>query len=157
MTDLLRLAAALLASLAVGFLGAFATMDGVRVWYPTLVKPPFNPPSWVFGPVWTTLYLMMGVACWLVWRAGTDRPEVRAALTLYVVQLVFNLAWSYLFFGIRQPLIALVEIVLLLALIVWTMARFAPISSAAAWLLAPYAAWVSFATVLNGALWWLNR
>ena len=78
-------------------------------------------------------------------------------MALYVVQLGFNLTWSYLFFRLRQPLIALVEIVLLLALIVWTMVRFAPISTPAAWLLAPYAVWVSFATVLNGALWWLNR
>jgi len=153
----LRLLVAVLVPLGIGGLGAFATMDGVRTWYPTLVQPSFAPPSWVFGPVWTTLYIMMGVASWLVWRSGAGRPEVRIALGLYAAQLVLNLAWSWLFFGLRMPGLALVEILALLALILWTIARFAPISRPAAWLLAPYAAWVSFASLLNGAYWWLNR
>lgn len=143
--------------LGVGALGALATMDGVRTWYPTLVRPSFAPPSWVFGPVWTTLYVMMGVASWLVWRTGSARPEVRSALTVYGVQLALNLAWSWLFFGLHQPLPALVDIVVLLALIVVTARRFARIDRAAGALLVPYLAWVSFATALNAAFWWLNR
>jgi len=100
---------------------------------------------------------MMGVASWLVWREGLARPDVRSALTLYGVQLAFNLAWSWLFFGLRQPLLALVDIVVLLALVAITVARFAPVSRTAAGLMLPYLAWVAFATALNGAFWWLNR
>ena len=143
--------------LAVGALGALGTMDGVRSWYPSLTRPSFAPPSWVFGPVWTTLYVLMGVASWLVWREGTARPEVRSALALYAVQLAFNLAWSWLFFGFRQPAAALADIVVLLALIAVTAQRFARISRIAALLMLPYLAWVAFATMLNAAFWWLNR
>jgi len=148
---------AVLLPLVVGMLGSFATMDSVRSWYPTLVRPSFAPPTWVFGPVWSALYVMMGVASWLVWRRGLARPEVRAALTLYGIQLVFNLAWSGIFFGLRQPLAALIEIGILLALIVLTALRFAAVSRTAAALMLPYIAWVTFATVLNGGFWWLNR
>ena len=143
--------------LVVGVLGSFTTMDAVREWYPTLVRPSFAPPTWVFGPVWTTLYVMMGAASWLVWRQGFAKPEVRSALALYGVQLVFNLAWSSLFFGLRQPFVALIEIGLLLALIAITGLRFAAVSRTAAVLMVPYLAWVAFATVLNGGFWWLNR
>ncbi len=157
MTKVLSFLTALFLPLVVGGLGSLATMGGVRTWYPTLTRPSFAPPDWVFGPVWTALYLMMGVSSWLVWRAGADRPEVRTALALYLLQLGLNLAWSWLFFGLHRPGLALIEILLLLALIVWTMLRFAPISTAAGWLLAPYAAWVTFATALNAGFWWLNR
>ena len=143
--------------LAVGALGALGTMDGVRSWYPSLRRPSFAPPSWLFGPVWTTLYVMMGVASFLVWREGPARPEVRSALMLYAIQLVLNLAWSWLFFGFRQPLAALVDIIVLLALIAVTAQRFARVSRIAAVLLLPYLAWVAFATALNSGFWWLNR
>ena len=155
--SLTALAAALLLPLGVGALGALATSASVRTWYSTLVRPSFAPPSWVFGPAWTALYVMMGVASWLVWREGLARPDVRSALTLYGVQLAFNLAWSWLFFGLRQPLLALVDIVVLLVLVAITVARFAPVSRTAAGLMVPYLAWVAFATALNGAFWWLNR
>jgi tryptophan-rich sensory protein len=155
--SLAALAVAVLLPLGVGALGALATSGSVRTWYPTLVRPSFAPPSWVFGPTWTALYVMMGVASWLVWREGFARPDVRSALALYGVQLVFNLAWSWLFFGLRQPLTALVDIVVLLALVALTLARFASVSRAAAGLMLPYLAWVAFATALNGAFWWLNR
>jgi len=151
------LVAAVLLPLAVGVLGSFSTMDSVRTWYPTLVRPSFAPPSWVFGPVWTTLYLMMGLASWLVWRQGLARPEVRGALGYYGVQLVFNLIWSWLFFGLQRPFFALLDIVVLLVLIGVTAIRFAAVSRGAALLLLPYLAWVAFATVLNGGFWWLNR
>lgn len=157
MTQAIALVVAIALPLLVGALGSVFTFDAVRTWYPTLVRPAFAPPSWVFGPVWTTLYVMMGLASWLVWRAGFARPEGRRALTLYAVQLGFNLAWSWLFFGIRQPLLALVDIVVLLVLIGVTVHRFAALSRGAALLLVPYLTWVGFATVLNGAFWWLNR
>jgi tryptophan-rich sensory protein len=143
--------------LAVGALGALGTLDGVRTWYPTLRRPSFAPPSWLFGPVWTTLYVMMGVASWLVWREGAARLEVRSALALYGIQLVFNLAWSWLFFRLRQPSVALINIVVLLALIAVTAQRFAAVSRIASVLMLPYLAWVAFATALNAGFWWLNR
>ncbi len=148
---------ALLLPLGVGALGSLPTAGAVREWYPTLVQPSFAPPAWVFAPAWTALYLMMGVASWLVWRRGVARPEVRGALAIYAVQLALNLAWSWIFFGMRRPLPALVEIVVLLALIGLTTLRFAAVSRAAALLMTPYLAWVAFATALNGAFWWLNR
>jgi tryptophan-rich sensory protein len=151
------LVAAVALPLAVGALGASATFDGVRSWYPTLVRPSFAPPSWVFGPVWTTLYVMMGVASWLAWRERAARREVRSALALYGIQLVFSLAWSWLFFGLRRPGLALIDIALLLVLIALTARRFARVSRMAGLLLLPYWAWVAFATVLNAAFWWLNR
>jgi translocator protein len=155
--SLAALAAAVLLPLGVGALGGLATSTSVRTWYPNLVRPSFAPPSWLFGPVWTTLYVMMGVASWLVWREGFTKPEVRSALALYGVQLAFNLAWSWLFFGLRQPLLALIDIVVLLALVALTVGRFAPVSRTAAGLMLPYLVWVAFAAALNGAFWWLNR
>jgi len=148
---------AVLLPLAIGGLGAVFTMDAVRTWYPTLVRPSFAPPSWLFGPVWTALYIMMGVASWLVWREGFARPAVRVALALYAVQLVLNLAWSWIFFGQRQTLAALVEIVVLLAFIVVTALRFGAVSRTAGLLMLPYAAGTTFATALNAGFWWLNR
>lgn len=142
---------------AVGALSGWATRSGVRTWYVDLEKPAFTPPSWVFAPAWITLYFLMGVASWLVWRQGADRPEVRAALGLYAAQLVLNGLWSLLFFGARRPGIALVEIVVLFVLIVATTWRFFPLSRAAGWLMVPYAAWVAFATALNAGIWWMNR
>jgi translocator protein len=121
----------------------------------SLEKPAFNPPSWVFGPVWTVLYAMMAVAAWLVWReAGFGGAT--AALSLFFVQLALNLAWSGIFFGLRQPGWALVEIAVLWAAILATMILFFRHSTLAGWLLVPYLLWVSFASVLNAALWRLN-
>jgi tryptophan-rich sensory protein len=120
--------------------------------YAALELPPFAPPSWLFGPVWTALYVMMAIAAWLVWReAGWDR-----ALTLWSVQLVLNLAWTPLFFALELYAVALVEIVALLVALGLTTAAFARHSRPAAWLLAPYLAWVGFATALNAAIVVLN-
>jgi tryptophan-rich sensory protein len=125
-------------------------------WYAALTKPPLNPPNWIFGPVWTTLYVFMAISVWLIWRR---RGEVRIgiALTLFAIQLVLNSLWTPLFFGAHQPLAALLDLVLLWLVIVATIVRFWPISRVAALLLAPYLAWVSFAGYLNAGLWWLNR
>lgn len=153
----LKLPIAVAVPLAVGALAGIATSAGVASWYPTLVKPSFNPPAWVFGPVWTVLYVMMGVAAFLVWRRGLAAPGIRAALAMFLVQLVLNGLWSLVFFGLRRPGWALVEIVLLWLAIGGTVWLFRRVSTAAAMLLLPYWAWVSFAAVLNASIWWLNR
>ncbi len=140
----------------VGALGAFATASSVATWYPTLTKPSWTPPDAWFGPVWTALYVAMGVAAWLVWRAR-EWNETRTPLVLFAVQLALNAAWSFLFFGLRSPGLALVEIVALWVAIVATLLAFGRVSRLAAWLLTPYLAWVSFAMALNLAIWTLNR
>ncbi len=142
--------------LAVGALGGTWTAESVRTWYPTLAKPPINPPNWVFGPVWTVLYIAMGIAAWRVWRAdGVFRARV--ALAAFGVQLALNLAWSFLFFGRHLIGAALIDILLLLAAIIGTLMLFARHDRIAAWLMVPYAAWVAYASVLNGWIWALNR
>jgi len=157
MSNAVKLVVAVAVPLAVGALSGFATARGVSIWYPTLVKPSFNPPAWVFGPVWTVLYVMMGVAAFLIWKTGLETDGVKLALTLFAVQLALNGLWSILFFGMRSPGLALVEIVLLWLAIVGTIWSFWRVEPLAGALLLPYWAWVSFASVLNGSLWWLNR
>ena len=136
-------------------IGSAATSTSVGGWYQTLAKPPFNPPDWIFGPVWTLLYLMMAIAAWLVWRRG-GWVAGRVPLALFGVQLALNVLWSVVFFGLRQPGWAMVEIVFLWLAILAALWSFATRSGMAAWLLAPYLAWTSFAAVLNAALWRLN-
>ena len=157
MNSTLKLVIAVAIPLAVGGLSGFATAGGVSTWYPTLVKPVFNPPAWIFGPVWTVLYLTMGVAAFLVWRRGLGTDGVRIALTSFLIQLGLNGLWSILFFGMQSPGWALVEIVLLWLAIGMTVLLFWRVAPAAGALLLPYCAWVSFAAVLNASLWWLNR
>jgi benzodiazapine receptor len=153
--DLLGLGGFLLLSLAVMGIGGAVTAGSVDTWYPTLAKPAFNPPNWVFGPVWGVLYILMAVAGWRVWR--TDRTLDRSeALTAFGLQMALNLGWSVLFFGFRLIGTALVEIVLLLAAIIVTAVLFWRIDRPAGVLLLPYIAWVGFAAILNVALWWLN-
>jgi len=143
-----------LVSLAAGGVGALATRDA-RDFYAALVKPSWAPPGSLFGPVWTVLYLLMGVAAWLVWRrAGWS--GARGALTLFVVQLVVNAAWSWIFFAWRHGSLALADIVVLLALIVATMIAFARVDGRAAVLLLPYLGWVMFATALTYSIWRSN-
>jgi tryptophan-rich sensory protein len=137
---------------AVAAIGGFATMQAVTEWYPTLNKPNWTPPSWLFGPVWTVLYLMMAVAAWLVWKQGNSR----AALILWGGQLLLNLAWSFLFFGARSPTLGLIDIAALWVSIVATIFLFAQKSRVAAYLMVPYLCWVSFATALNAAINLLN-
>ena len=142
--------------LAVGYLSGMSTADSVRTWYVGLAKPSFNPPSWVFGPVWTLLYLSMGGAAFLVWNSGTDRRIVRLGLLWFGAQLIANGLWSLLFFGLRNPGIAFLEILLLLAMIVLTTRLFWSQSRAAGLLMLPYIAWVGFAAILNFSIWRLN-
>ena len=128
----------------------------VKSWYPTLLKPAGTPPAWVFGPVWSTLYLLMGTAAWLVWRQRSP-SEVTLALTLFFAQLALNATWSYVFFGLRRPGLALLDVVALLAAIIATMTSFVPLSRLEFWLMTPYVASVSYATFLNFGIWRLNR
>jgi len=149
---------ALLLPLLAAAIGGLATARSVSTWYGTLKKPPWNPPAALFGPVWTLLYLLMGVASWLVWRQQPTQPcQTRAALAWYIAQLGLNTLWSMLFFGLRLPGAALLEIIALWGAIAVTIARFARLSPLAAALLIPYQLWVSFAAALNAALWRLNR
>lgn len=152
----LALGGCLLATFATSAVGGLVTAGSVKTWYPTLVKPSWNPPSWVFAPVWTALFAAMAVAAWRVWPRRAE-PLVRSTLAAFFVHLVFNAGWSALFFGLRRPDLALVEIVVLWGLLVWLQRRFLALDRVAAYLWMPYVAWVSFATVLNGAIVWLNR
>jgi tryptophan-rich sensory protein len=153
--DLLGLAAFVALCFGAAALGGLVTAQSVTSWYPTLNKPAFNPPDWVFGPAWTLLYLTIAVAGWRVWRASRT-AGVRPEMTVYGVQLILNVAWSFIFFGARSIGLALVEIVLLLMVIVINLVMFWRVDRVAGWLLVPYTAWVSFASVLNFALWRLN-
>lgn len=158
MTDrtkrILALVVLLAASAAVAAIGGGATAGSVATWYPTLIKPSFNPPDWIFGPVWTVLYIMMALAAWRVWCA--DHPGRSRALAAYGVQLLLNLAWSVIFFGLQRPDLALLEIVVLVAAVAVILRWFWAIDRLAGVLFVPYLAWISFATVLNAAIWWLN-
>lgn len=141
--------------LLTGVLGSLATSTSVNSWYVELSKPSWTPPSWVFGPAWTILYIMMAIAAWLVWRKGYT-ADVRFALTLFGVQLLVNGLWSYLFFSLRWPGGALVDIAVLWVAIAATAIAFSRVSQPAAWLLLPYLAWVSFAMALNLEIWRRN-
>lgn len=142
----------------VGYLSSLFTREGVETWYTTIQKPSFNPPNEVFAPVWSTLYVIMGVAAGLVWnRIDMQRDAVKKALTFFWIQLALNALWSYLFFGMHNPLLALIEIVLLWLMIYETFVQFNKVYKVAAYLMLPYLAWVTFATVLNASIWWLNR
>lgn len=131
------------------------TSSSVGTWYTTLQRAPWNPPGWVFGPVWTALYITIAIAGWLVWRKRGE-ANIRPAMTWYAVQFALNLAWSGLFFGMRQPALALLDLILLLTAIVLTIRAFRRIHPFAGTLLIPYALWVAYATTLNAAIWYLN-
>ena len=136
-------------------IGAYFTLSSVNGWFLTLSKPQWNPPSWVFGPVWTVLYLLMGVAAFLIWRKGKTIP-VSKALTLYTIQLLFNLLWTILFFGLKRIDMAFLEIIILWVLIFFTIKEFYGIHKVASYLLIPYLIWVTFASFLNLYIWILN-
>ncbi|WP_421999214.1 TspO/MBR family protein [Reyranella sp.] len=153
--DLIALALFVLLCLGIGALGGAVTETSVRTWYADLAKPDFNPPNAVFGPVWTVLYVLMGVAAWRVWRSG-DREMTRGPLTLFAMQLVLNLGWSVVFFGLQKIGAALATIVVLDVGVIVTALAFRPVDRLAALLMLPYLAWVAFATVLNISIWRLN-
>ena len=158
MNKITRIAIAVIVCLAVGYSSSTFTKEGVATWYPTILKPSFNPPNWVFMPVWTLLFILMGVAAGLVWdKIKEQNEEVKKALGFFLAQLILNAVWSYIFFGLKNPMLALIEIVLLWLMIYETYLKFTKINKTAGYLLIPYMAWVSFAGILNASIWWLNR
>ncbi len=141
----------------VGLVAAYFTQSSVNTWYTTLQKPSFNPPNWVFAPVWTSLYAMMGIALFLVWSRGANTPQRSTALGFFFAQLFFNGLWSFAFFMMQSPLAGLVVISILFLLIVFTILIFFRISGWAAVLLFPYLLWVGFASMLNYTIFILNN
>ncbi|GLW91565.1 tryptophan-rich sensory protein [Actinokineospora globicatena] len=155
--DWFALAGFLLLSYAVAGLGSLATIDNVRGWYATADKPWFTPPNWLFGPVWTVLYGLIAVAAWLVWLRREQEPrQVKVALAVWAVQLLLNLAWTPTFFGLQWLWAGFVVIVLLDVAVVATIVRFRRVRPVAAWLLAPYLAWILYASLLNAGVAALN-
>ncbi len=138
--------------LGLGSLGGYITAPAIAEWYPSLNKPSWTPPSWLFGPAWMVLYIMMAVAAWLVWRAG----NARTALILFGAQLLLNIAWSILFFGARSPGLGLIDVIAMWLAIAATIFAFAMRSRLAAFLMVPYLCWVSFAAALNAAIFMMN-
>ena len=154
--DILKLVVSIVACQCAGFIGSIFTMPAIPTWYETLAKPSFTPPSWLFAPAWVTLYVLMGVAAFLIWRKGLDIRNVKSALIIFLVQLVLNALWSAIFFGAKSLIGGAVVIVLLWIAILFTILRFFKISAAAGGLLIPYILWVSFASVLNISILALN-
>jgi benzodiazapine receptor len=155
--DSLKLAASVAVCMLAGLVGSIFTTPKIHGWYAGLNKPAFTPPNWIFGPVWTALYVLMGIALFLVWRQGFTERRVKIALLVFMLQLVLNVLWSFAFFGLESPWAGLIVIAALWALIVATIASFMQSSRAAAFLLVPYLLWVSFAAVLNASIYLLNR
>lgn len=148
---------AILPVVAASLLGSAATVPQIAGWYAGLAKPPFNPPNWIFAPVWTALYALMGLAAFRILRIPVGTPGRRRALLVYHLQLLINIGWSFAFFDANSPLAGLIVILPLLVLILATIAASRPLDRLAANLLWPYFAWVGFATLLNASIWWLNR
>lgn len=158
MQKYLRIVYCVTICLVIGFLSGKVTQSSITTWYPTLTKPIFNPPNWIFAPVWTLLYIFMGIAAGLVWNEiNSKEKEVKNALKFFIIQLGLNALWSYLFFGLNNILLAGIEVILLLLMIYETYLKFKPINKNSGYLLIPYMAWVSFASVLTWSIWWLNR
>lgn len=151
-----RFLIAVLPVVAVSVAGSLVTTPNIPTWYAGLAKPGFTPPNWLFGPVWTTLYVMMAYAIWRILSLPKDQPGRTAAVAAFFVQLALNSLWSFAFFGARSPVAGLVVIAALIVAILATIRAFWPLDRLAAWLLVPYLAWVSYATALNGAIWHLN-
>ena len=151
-----KIAASVAVCLLVGALSGFATQTSVDTWYASLEKPAFNPPNWVFGPVWTILYVLMGIAAGLVWSRGFYHKWVKTALYHFGFQLLYNASWSLVFFGLQRPLAAFFILVVLVILIVLTIRWFRIVTPVAAYLMVPYLLWVLFAGVLNFSIVQLN-
>lgn len=158
MNKITRILAVVVTCLAIGYFSGEVTRSAITTWYPNLVKPSFNPPNWIFAPVWSMLYVMMGIAAGLVWdRIEVEKEAVKKALVFFAIQLALNALWSYLFFGLHNPMLAGLEIIILWLMIYETYIKFAKINKIAGYLFLPYLAWVSFAAVLNVSIWWLNK
>ena len=155
--DIWRLIISLALCQIAGIIGSTFTRPAIPTWYASLNKPAYSPPDWVFGPVWITLYVLMGISLFLVWRKGLDIPYARSGIVLFIIQLIFNVLWSVVFFGLKSPLGGLIIIVILWILILLTMLEFYKVSELAGALLMPYILWISFAAILNTSFFFLNR
>ncbi len=151
-----KLITSILVPLLVGGVSSFFTIDAIKGWYTTLNKPFFTPPNWLFGPAWTTLYILMGISFYLVWSNKVKTKYTHKAYLFFAIQLILNFFWSIIFFYFQNPFAGLIEIILMLFAIIMTIFYFSKISKLAAWLLLPYVCWVGFATALNFAIWYLN-
>lgn len=151
----IKLILSLLLTVGIGSLGGLFTAPEIGGWYTTIQKPSFQPPNWLFGPVWTLLYILMGISLYLVWKQPSSELRNKA-LTIFFIQFILNFFWSVIFFNQHQIGWALIEIGVMWVCILLTIIQFKKIKPAAAWLLVPYILWVSFATVLNAAIWKLN-
>ncbi len=151
--DYFKLLVSVVVCLLVGFISGISNNTSMNSWYKHLKKPSFNPPGWIFAPVWTLLYILMGISFYLVWAA--KGPII--AIIFFFVQLALNFIWSFLFFSMKNPLVAFIDIVILLVMILLTVIQFYPVSRIAALLFIPYILWVCFATMLNFTIYWLNR
>lgn len=154
--NILKLAAALALTVGLGGAGGFFTVSEIATWFVTLRKPSFNPPNYLFGPVWTLLYILMGISLYLIWKLPPS-PQRKKAITIFLIQFLLNVSWSFIFFNQHQILLALIDIVAMWGCILFTIITFAKLNKTAAWLLIPYISWVSFATLLNAAIWILNK
>jgi len=156
LNNFFKLIIAIVISQMAGLIGSVFTVSAISTWYTELLKPALNPPNWLFGPVWTTLYVLMGIAAFLIWKKGCGKREVRIALGIFLIQLFLNTMWSIIFFGLHNPFWAFIEIIVLWFAIVTTIIVFYKISKPAAYLLLPYLAWVTLASYLNYSIWMLN-
>ena len=154
--NLKRIVVAVFLCLLIGFIGSIATQSSIDSWYLQIKKPAFNPPNWLFAPVWTILYILMGIAAGMIWSRGFHHKWVKTALYHFGLQLLLNAGWSVFFFGLQNPLIALVDIIVLFVLLLFTFKWFKIVNSYAAYLLIPYIVWVAFAAILNFEIWRLN-
>ncbi len=154
--DIGKLFISIILPISVGAIAGMFTSRAIPEWYASLIQPSFNPPNWLFGPVWTTLYIIMGISFFLIWKleAGKERNQ---AILIFIVQLILNFGWSFCFFYFKMIGLALIEIIVLWSTIVLMLTRFYKLKPLAAYLNIPYLLWVSFATVLNAAYYWLNR
>ena len=141
---------------AAGIIGAFFTTPAIATWYSEIRKPNFVPPDWLFAPAWTTLFLLMGISAGIIWNRGLGNKNIKTALSIFGVQLASNILWSLLFFGLKSPFLAFLEIILLWLAILINIISFYKISKTAGLLLLPYILWVSFAALLNFSVWQLN-
>jgi len=155
LATIIKLIIACILCLSVGWVGSLFT-DSASGWYQELNKPFFNPPGWIFAPVWTALYIMMGISAFLIWQKGLSERKVKIALVIFIIQLLLNGIWSPLFFGLKAPLAAFVDIAFLWLAILITIFLFYKLSKAAAFLLIPYIFWVTFAAVLNFSIMTMN-
>ena len=154
--ELVRLIASILIVFIAGTIGSIATLSQIPTWYAALVKPSWAPPNWLFGPVWTTLYILIGIALFLVWKEGINRKDVKLAISVFVVQLVLNVLWSVIFFGYNSLLGGLIVIIILWIAILANIIFFYRVSKSAGLLLVPYIVWVTIASYLNYSVYLLN-